>query len=120
MLFQRQIRFDSAIFYAEKIRNDFQGHSLTDEILLLKARIYESQENYQKAVDTYETLAIAFSHDILADNALFALGNLYQYKLKNSEKAIQTYKKIIENHSNSIFITEARKEYRRLRGDVLN
>jgi tetratricopeptide (TPR) repeat protein len=116
LLFQTQIRFDSAIFYAEKIRNDFQGHSLTDEILLLKARIYESQENYQKAVDTYETLAIAFSHDILADNALFALGNLYQYKLKNSEKAIQTYKKIIENHSNSIFITEARKEFRKLRG----
>lgn len=116
LLFQRQNRFDSAIFYAEKIRNDFQGHSLTDEILLLKAKIYESQENYQKAVDTYETLAIAFSHDILVDNALIALGNLYQYKLKNSEKAIQTYKNIIENYSNSIFITEARKEYRKLRG----
>jgi tetratricopeptide (TPR) repeat protein len=116
LLFQRQNRFDSAIFYVQKIRNDFQGHSLTDEILLLKARIYESQENYEKAVDTYETLAVAFSHDILADNALIALANLYQYKMKNSDKAIQNYKKIIENHSNSIFITEARKEYRKLRG----
>lgn len=116
LLFQRQNRFDSAFFYADKVRNDFQGHSLTDEVLLLKAKMFEYQSNYEKAADLYETLSIAFSHDILADNALIALANIYQNKLNKPEKALESYKKIIENYSNSIYITEARKEFRKLRG----
>lgn len=116
LLFFRQHRFDSAIFYANKVKTDFPGHSLTDEVLLLKAKIFEQQKQYDKAADTYETLAIAFEHDILTDNALFALANLYQFKLNNPEKAIKAYQKIIDQFSNSIFIVDARREFRKLRG----
>ena len=116
LLFFRQHRFDSALYYAEKVKSNYPGHSLTDEVLMLKAKIFEQQELFDKAVDTYETISIAFAHDILVDNALFALANLYQYKLNNSEKAQISYKKIIENHSNSIFIVDARREFRKLRG----
>lgn len=116
LLFFRQHRFDSSLFYAEKVKTNYPGHSLTDEVLLLKAKIFEQQESFDKAADTYETISIAFAHDILADNALFALANLYQYKLTLPEKAQNTYKKIIENHSNSIFIVDARREFRKLRG----
>lgn len=116
LLFFRQHRFDSAIFYANLVKTDFPGHSLTDEVLLLKAKIFEQQKQYDKAADTYETLAIAFEHDILTDNALFALANLYQFKLNNTEKAIKTYQKIIDQFSNSIFIVDARREFRKLRG----
>lgn len=116
LLFFRQHRFDSAIFYANKVKTDFPGHSLTDEVLLLKAKIFEQQKQYDKAADTYETLAIAFEHDILTDNALFALANLYQFKLNNPEKAIKVYQKIIDQFSNSIFIVDARREFRKLRG----
>jgi tetratricopeptide (TPR) repeat protein len=116
LLFFRQHRFDSALYYAEKVKSNYPGHSLTDEVLMLKAKIFEQQELFDKAADTYETISIAFAHDILVDNALFALANLYQYKLNNSEKAQISYKKIIENHSNSIFIVDARREFRKLRG----
>lgn len=116
LLFYRQHRFDSAIFYANKVKTDFPGHSLSDEVLLLKAKIFEQQKQFEKAADTYETLAIAFEHDILTDNALFALGNLYQYKLNNPEKALKAYQKIIDQFSNSIFIVDARREFRKLRG----
>ena len=116
LLFYRQHRFDSALFYANKVKTDFPGHSLTDEVLLLKARIFENEKLFEKAADTYETLAIAFEHDILTDNALYALANLYHFKLNQPEKALKTYQKIIDNFSNSIFIVDARREFRKLRG----
>lgn len=116
LLFFRQHRFDSAMFYANKVKTDFPGHSLTDDVLLLKAKIFEQQKLYEKAADSYETLAIAFEHDILTDNALFAAANLYQFKLNNPEKAMKSYQKIIENFSNSIFIVDSRREFRKLRG----
>ena len=104
------------MFYANKVKTDFPGHSLTDDVLLLKAKIFEQQKLYEKAADSYETLAIAFEHDILTDNALFAAANLYQFKLNNPEKAMKSYQKIIENFSNSIFIVDSRREFRKLRG----
>lgn len=116
LLFYRQHRFDSALFYANKVKTDFPGHSLSDDVLLLKAKVFEQQKFYEKAADTYETLAIAFEHDILTDNALFASANLYQFKLNNPEKAMKCYQKIIENFSNSIFIVDSRREFRKLRG----
>ena len=116
LLFYRQHQFDSALFYANKVKSDFPGHSLSDEVLLLKARIFENQKLFEKAAETYETLAIAFEHDILTDNALFALANLYQFKLNQPDKALKTYQKIIDNFSNSIFIVDARREFRKLRG----
>jgi tetratricopeptide (TPR) repeat protein len=116
LLFYRQHQFDSSFFYANKVKLDFPGHSLSDEVLLLKARIFENQKLFEKAAETYETLAIAFEHDILTDNALFALANLYQFKLNQPDKAQKTYQKIIDNFSNSIFIVDARREFRKLRG----
>lgn len=57
--------------------------------------------------------------DILGDNSLFSLAELYEKKLNNKEKAKQLYEQFIENYPGSFFLTEARKRYRLLRGDVL-
>ena len=80
-LYFRQQRFDSALRYAEKVVLDYPSHSLGDEVLLLKAKISEAQNNYQRAADLYQTLAESYPQDILADNALFARARLLQYKL---------------------------------------
>ncbi len=95
----------------------YPGHSLSDDILLQKALIREKQGRYADAAEFYNTLAIAFGHDILADNAWFNLGLLYEHKLGDKENARKAYEKIVNDFPGSLFIVEARERYRKLRGD---
>jgi tetratricopeptide (TPR) repeat protein len=115
-LFQKQLLFDSALFYLEKLATEFPGHSLGDELLFSKAKIAEKKGDVKRSIELYKIIIDAYSNDILADNAIYELAQIYQYKEKNIGLAIEMYKKIIENHSNSIYIVDARKEFRKLRG----
>ena len=56
----------------------------------------------------------------MADNAIFALAELYANKLALPEEAKLLYEQIIFNHADSIFFVDARKKYRALRGDAIN
>lgn len=116
MLFQKQRMYDSALWYLEKLATEFPGHSLGDELLFAKAKIAENQGDTKRSIELYKIIVDAYSNDILADNAIYELAQIYQYNEKNIPLAIEMYQKIIENHSNSIYIVEARKEYRKLRG----
>lgn len=115
-LFHRQKSLDSALYYAEKVAEEFPKHSLADEVLFLKARIAESNKDYQTAVANYEELIKQYPNDILADNALFNLAEILQYKLNEPEKAKTFYEQLILNHTQSLYISKARTEFRKLRG----
>ena len=60
-----------------------------------------------------------FSHDILADDAIYTLAEIYQKKLEDKEKAKALYEKILLEFKGSIYPSEARKRFRKLRGDNL-
>ncbi len=66
-----------------------------------------------------ETIVNHYSFDIFYDDALFNLANIYEIKLENIEKASEYYEKILLECSGSIYISESRKKYRKLRGDDL-
>ena len=101
----------------DSILNVFQGHSLTDEILFRKSKIYLKTNNIQKAVESLEKIIEEFSYDILADDAIFTLAGIFQKKIKDNEKAKELYEKILTEHKGSIYSAEARKRFRKLRGD---
>jgi TolA-binding protein len=64
-------------------------------------------------------IATKYNDDILADDANFYLGELYHYKLNDLEKAKKHYSELIEKFPGSSFTVEARKRFRKLRGDNL-
>jgi hypothetical protein len=66
-----------------------------------------------------ETIVNHYSFDILYDDALFNLANIYEIKLDNIEKASKYYEKILLECSGSFYMSESRKKYRKLRGDDL-
>ena len=66
-----------------------------------------------------EKIKIEFYYDILADDAIFILADIYHKKLKNTEKAKVLYEKILTSYKGSIYTSEARKRFRKLRGDNL-
>ena len=114
-----QNRFSESIITLDSILDIYKGHSLTDEILFKKSKIYLKNSEIQKAVAMLEKIETDFFYDILADDAIFTLAEIYQKKMKNMEKAKALYEKILLEYKGSIYTAEARKRFRKLRGDNL-
>ncbi len=111
-----QNKFTEVRAIYDTINKMYGYHSLNDDILLRKAKIYIKEQKYNEAVDVLNKLLSDYSDDILADNALFILGELYEKKIKDLEKAKECYKKILFEHGGSLYVVEARKRYRKLSG----
>ena len=114
-----QNRFEEAIIVLDSILINYIGHSLVDEIYFRKFEIYTMLQQTEKSIDMLEFIINHYSFDILYDDALFNLANIYEKKLKNIEKASQYYEKILLKCSGSIYVSHSRKRYRQLRGDNL-
>ena len=111
-----QLKHNEALATLDSIHNMFFGHALADEILYKKYEIFVTKRNYSEAVTYLEEIKKNHSEDILADDAIFNLGDIYQYQLGDKEKAKEYYKTLIFDFPGSIFTAEARKRYRALGG----
>nr|WP_121269587.1 tetratricopeptide repeat protein [Pedobacter schmidteae] len=95
----------------------FPGNSLVDDILMAKSRIYIKNNDVSNAVKVLTTLTEQQTNSIWADDALFSLAELYEKNLKDKEQAKTLYQKLINDYPGSMFTNEARKRFRKLRGD---
>jgi TolA-binding protein len=72
------------------------------------------------AADKLEQLILNYGEDLLGDDAVFKLAELYEKKLNDSEKAKKLYQDVLLNYPASLYTVEARKRYRKMRGDGIN
>lgn len=117
LLFQNQKKtaLDSLALLYEK----YKSHSLADDILLLKAKVETELYLPDEALSTLEELNQNFSIEVTADEALMLTADLYEnYKLM-PEKAMSYYSKILREYPASVFVEEARKNYRKLRDSLV-
>lgn len=112
-----QNRFDEAFVKLDSLVQLFPEHSLEDDVIYSKAAIYMKLRKYETAAALYQEIIEKYPEEIRADNALFALAELNENQLENTDKAMELYEKIFIDYSNSTFAVEARKRFRRLRGD---
>ena len=112
-----QNKKNEAISKLNDILKLFPEHVLTDDILLKKAEIYLSKNEYTETEKVLLQLLKDYNEDILGDNATFMLAELYDYKLNDKQNAKAFYEKIIMDYSDSVLLVNARKRYRKLRGD---
>jgi tetratricopeptide (TPR) repeat protein len=119
-LLLEQHQYSQAFLIYDSILTAFPYHGLADEILLRKAQAYQQQGKWNDAINLLEKLLKSYAEDILADDALFQLGDIYENHLGDKEKAIENYKKIIFQYKGSLYVVEARKRLRLLRGDKLD
>lgn len=112
-----QNRFEEAFLKLDTLRRNFPEHSLQDDILYLEAQVYEKKRDYAKAAALYQEVADKYKDDIRADNSLYNLAQLYEFKMNDLEKAKALYEKIFMDYSGSVFAVDARKRFRILRGD---
>src|ERR1035437_5374224 len=118
LLYQNKV--DEASVIMDTLMKDYPEHSIImyvfyekSKILKKKGKIPEAMEYLQKIVDKY-------SDGVLADDALFDLGDITENRLKDPKKAMSLYQQLILKYPNSLYTTEARKRYRALRGDIVN
>ncbi|MFS4418425.1 tetratricopeptide repeat protein [Maribacter sp. 2307ULW6-5] len=109
-----------AIAALEDILQQHKGEKIEDEALLKQAQLLEAQGKYAEAELNYRKITEFFGDGILADDAFFALGELYRKVLDQPEKAKAQYEKIIYNYQDSYYFPQARKQFRKLRGDAIN
>ncbi len=115
-----QNKNEEAIDLLDIILSKHKGESIEDEALLQQAKLLEKAEKYDRARLNYVKILEFFEFDILTDDALYALGELYLNHLNDPEKAKGFFEQIILDHSDSIYAVDARKKFRRLRGDAIN
>jgi len=118
MLFMRKEK--RALELLDSLEMAFPGHRLQDEVLFKKAMIRKGQGNYLAADSLLAQVLDLYGYDILADNALIERARIYDYIFDDQKTAQIYYEKIVLEHPGSLFIIEARKRYRELRGDYTN
>jgi tetratricopeptide (TPR) repeat protein len=114
-----QNKNQQAIDTLQTILTAYKGHPIEDETLFKQAQLYEKTNDYEKAENNYLAIIALNSTDILADDATYYLAELYLNKLNNPEKAATYYQQIIFEYPSSIYLVDARKKYRKLRGDEI-
>lgn len=119
-LMNYQSKFDSALIVLDMMDIAFPDHSIQDEVLYLKSEILTEQGRYEEAAQTLQTLVSKHEKDILADDALYGLAQLYELYLGRVADAQTLYQQLFTEHPDSFYASDARKRFRALRGDVVN
>lgn len=113
-------KFDLAEKQLDTILTRFPQDPIRDDVYWQKATLAYKLSNYNKALEFYTITYKNFTEDIYADDALYQMAYIYQFKLNNLEKAKELYQEFMLKFPSSIYVEEARKQFRLLRGDVLN
>jgi tetratricopeptide (TPR) repeat protein len=113
-----QNRNKEAIAQFQSILQKYKGQEIEAVTLLRLGKIYEKTGDYNLALSQYQEITDHHSDGIYIDEALFFSAEIFNKKLEIPEKAKPLYEKIIFNHQDSIYFVEARKSFRKLRGDT--
>lgn len=109
-----------ALITLDSIIQKFSGHPLADDILYKKYEIMYKEKKYTLAAGFLQKIIDQYQTEMLADRALFMLADLNEKKLNDNEKAKELYKTIMTKYPGSLYSADARKRYRKLRGDAID
>ena len=118
-LLEFQKKYKEALDSIDLVLNLHKGRQIEDDALLKKGEILRQTGDYPGAEISLQTLLAEHPESLLTDDCLYLLGELYRINLNESEKAKEMYERIIFKYPSSIYLVDARKAYRTLRGDEL-
>ncbi|CAM1349455.1 tetratricopeptide repeat protein [Tenacibaculum insulae] len=109
-----------AISILKNIVIKYKGQPIEDEALFKQAKLLFEEKKYNEAILIFDKIIALDAKGIYIDDTYYLLAELYNTKLNNPEKAKEYYQKIIFDHASSIYLVDARKKFRKLRGDTIN
>lgn len=81
---------------------------------------YSAMRNFDSALTQLDLIFKTKASDLYLDDALFYSANIYSEQKKDKDKASELYLQLIKEFPGSVFVAEARKRLRILRGDSVN
>jgi len=115
-----QNKYQTAQNTLDSLINKYKDHPILDELLWLQAKRNKEIGNYQKSINLLHRIVFELPYDILTDDALFEMAKINEELLQNESKAKEYYQQLMTDFPGSIFVAEARKRFRALRGDFVN
>lgn len=118
-LLEFQRNYETALDTLSLVLDEHKGRAIEDDALLKQGALLTRLGDYRGAENSLLNLLTTYPESLLIDECLFSLGQLYENQLGEIDKAKEMYERIIFEYPSSIYLVEARKAFRRLRGDDL-
>ncbi|WP_158276170.1 tetratricopeptide repeat protein [Brumimicrobium oceani] len=113
-LLLEQHKYEEAFQLYESITDIFPDHKLKDDILMRKAEAHQFKGEWETAIGLLQEIVEKHGEDILADDALYQIAQIYENHLFDNKKAGEYYFQLMRDYPGSLFVTEARKAYRKI------
>ena len=116
-LLKRQRKLSEALAAYQEVFQKDTTADMADEALMSMGDVFAQMQRFNDAVGTYERMTTDFDESINLDKAMMKTARVYELGLHDKTKAIAAYEQLLEKFPNSIYVSEARKRVRELRGD---
>ena len=98
----------------------FRYHPILDDVLMKKAEICQKIREYNASDSLLCLVTRVYGSDVLGDRALYQRALLQETRIGNKALAMELYRELIDKYPGSIYVIDARKRFRALRGDPLS
>jgi TolA-binding protein len=103
-----QKKFDDAAVNYKKLADNLQAFVLHAISAVKYGEMLLAVDNYTESISVLEGVAAEGEKNIYADKAVYLLGKINQYGIKNYGKAEEFYQKLLADYPKSIYADDAR------------
>ncbi len=103
-----QKKFDEAATLYKKLSDNKQAFVLRAISVVKYGEMLIAVDNYLEAISVLEEVSKEGEKNIYADKAVYLLGKIHQYGIKNPGKAEEFYQKLLADYPKSIYADDAR------------
>jgi tetratricopeptide (TPR) repeat protein len=118
-LLVRQRKHAEALLRFQHILKTFPHALLIDDGMLRIAELHLLLGQTDQALQVLRALVEKNPPSTLRDRAQMKIGEVFEFVLRDVPNAIAAYEQILTQHPTSLYVEEARKRIRLLRGDAL-
>ena len=101
----------------DAVKASSHSSTILDDVYWLEANLRMKRGEFQIAIGVLQKILDHYGEDILADDAYFLQGEIYERQLGDKAKAMEIYREFLNKFPGSVYAAEARKRFRQLRGD---
>ena len=117
-LLMRQKKYSEALAIFSEVVATYPTALLTDDATLKIGELHLLLKQVSEGLASFQLIIDDMPESILRDRAQMKIAETYQVVLRDKDKAIAAYEKILSKFPNSLYVEQARKRIRALRGDA--
>ncbi len=94
----------------DSINKAFPKHPLNDDIIMMRAEVAIKHRDYNKALGYLEKIYKEYGTDVLGDDAVYKMAEIYLDDLHQNDQAKHYYEQLIIDYPGSTYVQTARRK----------